>query len=476
MIKESDLSRREFVLGIASIGATFATDRVDIFRAIQKEVLANSEYEISRGVNGDERLLEILPADTDTIREQNYLWANLFKEQNIDSPGVVLAGATHYSSNAVSYEQLRIKTLSFKQKEQNTDKEREVIRIWEHFENNGLEEVLARYELKSPEFAQWFDMELNRAGYDGVLATKTVEDFGKVYQLEVWDNRLKRWRGKDNGEKFRMIVLDMAREDTYIDKINESYVALLAWYSDFAVDPLKKIGLDPAGQPFAIRGLTEELSGLKVNWPELGDEEEKISQLYQALGRSLRQVLANPRIYQVAEDALNLDDNTLSVNVAGVIRTRAVDKGFMTASIFSQVGLPLVWEPDTNTYKKWTENSEDPEEVGLPMSAYLLHDLLYAWKTNEILDELRGNTQIPIPISRLKSGIFEVVEMESQYTEELRKIGVCVETDDAVKLIFYDDNNRRMREVIINEQSDYRKVLFDEGEDPTTNRIFKLLY
>jgi hypothetical protein len=68
--------------------------------------------------------------------------------------------------------------------------------------------------------------------------------------------------------------------------------------------------------------------------------------------------------------------------------------------------------------------------------------------------------------------------MEDQYgAEQMEKIGIALPLEDgSVKLVYFDEATESIISVDITGEADYRKVMFNEGQEPDLKKVIKFMH
>lgn len=480
---KEQLSRRQFLQLSLGLGA-----------ALFASPGAAQEQEYSgllsgrRGLAGDIRLLQFGPEKDFSVMKLNAQWREMYGNQEINTPSLIEGVATHYGMAATALKQLETKAEEYLQQENTSEEAARILELWNHFLDNNIYKQIETLGLSSTEFGVWFYEAFKKAGYDGVLATKSHSDFGFVYEIQVWDNRIKEWRGKTKEQNYTFIVLDMATGQTYWDKQYKKFetASLLSgneplsfgWFGDISTDFIQdQLQLDPSNQVLIIRGISEPFHDHSITWPRYREIPYEMSRRYIMLGKDVHQVLSTPNVSRFMYQVIQYQSNDFHMEVSGVERINEMNQGLWMASIFRSLNIPLIWEPvNLVEYAQWIAETTDRNQVGIPMGIFTQQRLYDAWKANGILTELRGNATVSLDKTEIPQGIFALVDMPGHYgDEQLVKIGFVLKIDDVPEFVWFDESEKRVKRLEINNKDDYQQLFTDDEGNILQNRVLKIL-
>lgn len=442
-----------------------------------------------RGVDNDMRVLMFEPRQHVEVSRLNTQWVEQYQSQEGYTPKVIEGVFELYGAAAVCFTQLSLKAEEYRLTRDQSVAARRVHGIWKQLEEDDIGTTLATIGLQSPEFVPWFYASLRRAGYDGVLATKSITDYGEVYDVQVWDNRLKQWRGKSETQGFRFIVLDMATGETYYNRRDGLYNYLpiqsntedvtFGWLGDMSWDIFEdQLPLDVSGQALVVRGVAEPFSEHTIVWPTYTAKVAELSNEYTNLATSVSGIFTRPNFASGLYAAIEQMGERFTVPVANLERSNNWTQGLWMAHILHHFGLPLVWEPiDSNEFLRWTREENSPEKTGVPMGSWLQQQLFDTWQLRRLWQELRGTPHVPIRPNTLRSGVFMVVRMDDHYSDEqLIRLGfVSAEIGQPPTFVWFDEVTQQTVFHPIRRTSDYELLLQDSSGVVDSNRVIKVL-
>lgn len=275
------------------------------------------------------KLMEVTNRHTsETLDTLHQHWQEFYQQQGIPSPEVGEAAVTSYGPAAVSYRQLELKALEFQRLAEGLY--HDPWQIPQHLRDLiiGLystmvsDPQLKNHPLNSQAFADRFYELLREFGYDGVLATKSPADLGRVFETQIWDKLAERWFSAG-----RLVVLDVASGSTFRHQADQNYPhenlvnpdgtpVNMGWFADISHEVIDSLGLVDPNRAHFVRFIDTEASDLAVTSetypPHL--RPDGVTDEYHHLGQEISNLLNHTESPSVLKEFLSQvnSDTTMS--------------------------------------------------------------------------------------------------------------------------------------------------------------------
>jgi hypothetical protein len=437
-----------------------------------------------RGVEGDIRLLRFYPEVASAVVDLNLNWRHQLLDQDRATPAVGEGAATLYGLAAVASDQLLTKAQEFQRVGVQSEREQLIVDIATYLIHEGLEETRVRYGQQSLEYATMFRHLLSQRGFDGVMATKSIQDLGMTTKLWLWDTRAKRWVGKpvEGGEvPFHMVVLDMATGASFYNQARESYAfgdywhngepVELSWFADISTEILVDARIPTENRPIWCRWQGGQFEDVDIEFTDYSLVPIALNANYEHLGRSVRDLLRSGDLSR-SVSTTPLPDRFL-IEVDNVPRDVALSMSNIVSWYLAQRGVPLHGEVGLAGFLEQVlaANSDLPF-WGFPMGNGAQFALLRAWHRAGISRLTLGTVNQPLDLSRMDAGFLFVSDIPDRLGEPQLLISGLVYTGTSGEKHFCWYKEEQFQDVIWDGGPDIAGFLLDaQGQISWTKQV-----
>ncbi|MEP7166786.1 MAG: hypothetical protein ABI758_02295 [Candidatus Woesebacteria bacterium] len=270
---------------------------------------------------------------------------------------------------------------------------------------------------------------LEQEGLDGFVAMKSVEDFGKVGSLSIWNAIEEQWKGS-----LRVMVCNTATQATFKNLRSQewkydNFEVNMRWVIEVAYELFKKAHIPTEGEEnniSAICRFTEEQFDTKyvALLPEYKIPIKNISSRFASLGRRLSSLL---------DSDVFLRDTMLRLNS---IPEAQIDPSNLVAWLLHEAGLPLSKDASLEAIRVAMESTLPDSAVGIPHGNLVQGRQLQIWNEAGIISKKIWSTGRNDTLDDFKAGCFFVEEFHGGFGSQIQVQNGIVLNDPAKDPLF----------------------------------------
>lgn len=395
-----------------------------------------------------DQLLRVINRDlSPELAQLDKQWVELQIEQETPTPGVIEGAATGYGPAATASSQLQLWATTFEEilsgaRPNNASisqsRMKYVIDIAKHM---VADIQLANVELNSPAYANRFSELLNEFGIMGVIATKSPADFGRIFDIQIWDRVSECYVVAGLA-----IVLDVATRETFETQAKNNYrfenvlhnefPVSKAWIGDVSNELLRSANVPIDNSALFIRAKEVGESSFIIGpntYPQYARSAE-ISPGFREMGFTLKQILSHPRFVDLIKQ-LSRDDVVLEAAVTmSELPANLITSAHMILG--QNYSIPLFQDATLSDVGKALAGQEG-FVPGFPMGNFSQHTLLQRLADGHVLHKsiIAANRQDNL--SEIGAGLFVVEDYPSVYGSNTPLLSGFMVNNDGLPVYVY---------------------------------------